>query len=131
MHGFLTQIFHLFFFSQTDDGVDAETFSPDFLNKLNFTFASFGNFSQTGHSTHFHLVILPETYSYILALIYFTCFTVPPPAGGGLPWLVRGLPVSAALVPVPSCAGLEGSFSSLRKKTEDGTNKDRNRDRND
>ena len=29
----------------TDDGVDAETFLLDFLNKLNFTFASFGNFS--------------------------------------------------------------------------------------
>ena len=30
----------------TDDGVDAETFLPDFLNKLNFTFASFGKISQ-------------------------------------------------------------------------------------
>ena len=33
-------------FSQTDDGVDAETFLPDFLNKLNFTFASFRKISQ-------------------------------------------------------------------------------------
>ena len=32
--------------SQTDDGVDAETFLPDFLNKLNLTFASFGKISQ-------------------------------------------------------------------------------------
>ena len=31
---------------QTDDGVDAETFLLDFLNKLNFTFGPFGNFSQ-------------------------------------------------------------------------------------
>ena len=38
-------------FSQTDDGVDAETFLPDFLNKLNFTFASFGKIShQNTHS---------------------------------------------------------------------------------
>ena len=36
-------------FSQTDGGVDAETFLPDFLNKLNFTFASFENFSAIMH----------------------------------------------------------------------------------
>ena len=34
----------------TDDGVDAETFLPDFFwNKVNFTFASFENLSAIMH----------------------------------------------------------------------------------
>ena len=39
-------------FSQTDDGLDAETFLLDFFTILNFTFASFGNFSHHRDKNH-------------------------------------------------------------------------------
>ena len=43
--------------TQTDDGVDAETFLLNFLNKLNITFASFGNFSQQKKSSKRQLCV--------------------------------------------------------------------------
>ena len=67
----------------TDDGVDAEKFLPDFLNKLNFTFASFGKisqqsctWSQTGRSTSWINILWQSKGSgnEPLSAMFFTVF---------------------------------------------------------
>ena len=64
-------------FVQTDDGVDAETFLPDFLNKLNFTFASFGEisqqsctWSQKGPSTSWYTLYLRALHVSFLSFVF-------------------------------------------------------------